>query len=169
MLQYGKILNTDSGILKGGSMPEEYKAEPVTETGEPDNKEELRRAPDFNDSVPVRSTIAGLTPGLALLLLGLILLLSHYGLVRGEWWQYFLVGLGVIFLIGVWLQYIRPSGEKKDGLIRIIAGVALVIIGVVFLFVPTQWWPLIIIIAGIILIAQFLIRRRMRLTRLQRV
>jgi len=107
-----------------------------------------------------RTSASGLLPGLILLLLGVIFLLNQLGaLSKDEGWQYFLVGLGVIFLIEAWVQDINPaSGRPRAG--RIIAGFILIVVGLVFLFSSTQWWPLALIIAGLGLLLNFIIRRR---------
>jgi hypothetical protein len=76
-----------------------------------------------------RSSLSGLLPGLILILLGVLFLLNNAGrLPEDDWWQYFLVGLGVIFIIEAWVQYVNNrTGWPKFG--RILAG--LVLIGMV--------------------------------------
>ena len=114
----------------------------------------------FRRPVHAYSSISGLLPGLILILIGVLFLLSNYGLLRGEWWQYFLVALGVIFLVEAWIQYIN-SATRRPRIGRIIAGLVLITVGLIFLFDATQWWPLILIVIGIILSVQFIVKRKM--------
>ena len=103
--------------------------------------------------------ILNLLPGLLLILLGVLFLLSYYGIVKGEWWQYFLVGLGVVLLVSGWIQRFSPIKEwpKID---QISSGLLLISIGVLFLFGFNPWWPLLIICIGIILVVRYMLVRR---------
>ncbi|MFH0914653.1 MAG: DUF5668 domain-containing protein [Chloroflexota bacterium] len=87
----------------------------------------------------------GLFWGLLLILLGAVFFLSQQGIIpQNDWWKYFLIGLGVIFLI-------RTS---------YIAGLVLIVVGAAFLVGLSQWWPLILIMLGIIILLQSWWRRR---------
>jgi len=104
-------------------------------------------------------TLSGLLPSLILILLGVLFLLSTFGLLKNEWWQYFLVCLGLILLVYTWIEYTRS--EKKHVVFnRIIWGVILIGLGVVFLLNPAEWWPLILIAIGLILLVRFIFQRR---------
>jgi uncharacterized membrane protein HdeD (DUF308 family) len=103
--------------------------------------------------------LLGLLPGILLILLGGVFLLSHYGYLEGEWWQYFLVGLGVVFLVESRIYY-KASMSSRFKISRLIIGLLMVIGGLLFLFDPNQWWPLVLIGIGIFLCAQYLWRRR---------
>jgi hypothetical protein len=103
--------------------------------------------------------VSGLLPGLILVVLGILFMLSHYGYLEGEWWQYFIVGLGVIFIIESWVQH-RFITSTRVRVGRIVAGILLIVGGLLFLFDPNKWWPIILIVVGIILIIRFIIVRR---------
>jgi hypothetical protein len=104
-------------------------------------------------------SFAGVFPGLVLVLLGVLFLLSQYGYLQGEWWQYFLVGLGVIFVILAWVQHLgQDSGWPRLGLI--FTGLLLIAIGLLFLFDPNNWWPLLLIAAGLVLIIRYVFLRK---------
>ena len=98
-------------------------------------------------------------PGLILILLGVLLFMANQGILSwGDWWKYFLIGLGGIFLIDA---AIRSGSGNFRGLVigRIVSGFVLIAIGVFFLFGFSTWWPLILIVAGIAIIAAGLLRR----------
>jgi hypothetical protein len=97
-------------------------------------------------------------PGLILVLLGVLFLLANQGIIGwGEWWQYFLIGLGGIFLVEAAIR--GGQGDNRGyGTGRIITGIVLIGIGVLFLAGLTTWWPLILIGAGIAIIAVGLLR-----------
>ena len=89
----------------------------------------------------------GLFWGLLLIWLGVSLLLSMQGF--GAWWQYFIIGLGVIFLIEA-----RVRGRG-----RIIVGLVLIGVGVAFLTGIGNWWPLILILVGLAIVLNTWLRR----------
>jgi Flp pilus assembly protein TadB len=106
-----------------------------------------------------RSVLTGLLPGLALILVGVLFLLDNAGLLPGDdWWQYFLVGLGLVFIILSWVQYINPK-RGRPRFWRILAGLALVATGLVFLFGFRDWWPVVLIVVGVALVLLFVLRR----------
>jgi chromate transport protein ChrA len=130
---------------------------PKTQTQEAGNKYEADPDSSFRRPVLVYSSESGLLPGLILVMIGVLFLLSTYGLLGGEWWQYFLVALGVVFLIEAWIQYINPA-TRRPRIGRTIAGLVLITVGLIFLFDASQWWPLILIVIGIILIVQYFVK-----------
>ncbi len=83
----------------------------------------------------------GLFWGLLLIVLGISFYLSMQG--WGGWWQFFLIGLGVIFLV---------ESRVRGGTGRIIAGLVLIAVGAVLLTGWGDWWPLILIVAGLAII-----------------
>lgn len=97
--------------------------------------------------------------GLILILLGSLFLLSEQGYIgRDRWWQYFIIGLGIIFLIDGAIRY-RQQNYHGFLVSRVIAGLVLIAIGVIFLLGATAWWPLILILAGIGIVISGLVRR----------
>jgi CDP-diglyceride synthetase len=92
------------------------------------------------------------TGGSILILLGVLFLLATLDIVSwGDWWKYFLCGLGFIFI----LEAVLRSGDPKfrqhiTG--RLIAGTVLILIGGSFIFGVTNWWPFILIGVGVALV-----------------
>jgi hypothetical protein len=129
-------------------------------SGQPNSVEESGKTAVGKARASGIASVSGLLPGLILLLLGIIFFLHQLGaLSKDEGWQYFLVGLGVIFLIEAWVHEINPAkGRPRAG--RIIAGFVLIITGLAFLFGSTRWWPLVLIVLGLILVLNFFLRRR---------
>ena len=119
-----------------------------------DQQREWRHERRLND--PMR----GLFWGLILILLGVLLFAATQNwLAWDRWWQLFLVGLGIIFLIDALVRYLNPS--SRFGIFgRVITGVILIIIGSAFYFGMEAWWPLILIGIGLAILLRFIIYRR---------
>jgi uncharacterized membrane protein YjjP (DUF1212 family) len=102
----------------------------------------------------------GLLPGLILILLGALFFMAARGFLSwNTWWQYFLVGLGLIFLIDSLVHYLSPS-YRYAAFGRLIPGVILLFVGIAFIYGWSQWWPLVLVAAGIILIISVFFRNR---------
>ena len=90
--------------------------------------------------------------GVIIIWLGLSFLLMEHGyFYSGEWWSYFLLGLGIIFLAEAIIRISQPE-YKRHYTGKIIAGVILVAIGAGSIYSMEKWWPLILIAVGIIII-----------------
>jgi hypothetical protein len=89
-----------------------------------------------------------LTGGLILILLGVLFLLTEMGRISWmDWWAYFLVGLGGIFILEVIIRAV--SGAHGRGITgRLTAGLVLIFIGGAYLLGLEEWWPLILIAVG---------------------
>jgi hypothetical protein len=110
--------------------------------------------PQFESPRPHRGPnqlVLSLLPGSVLIILGGLFLLSHYGFLSGEWWQYFLVGLGVILIVESRLEY-RFASPGAMRMTRLAAGLVLILGGLLFLFNPNGWWPLAVMGIGIVLL-----------------
>jgi len=96
-------------------------------------------------------------PGLILILLGALFLVFTMGWISWiEWWKYLLVGLGVIFLIDSAVRY----AQKARGVFgRLVTGIVLMSIGVAFITGIGNWWPIILVVVGVIVIVSRLVRR----------
>jgi hypothetical protein len=100
-----------------------------------------------NDNIKTKQDFhPKLTGGLILILLGILFLLAEMERISwADWWAYFLAGLGGIFRSGI-------SG-------RLIAGLILVIIGGSYLIGFTEWWPLILIAVGVVILASAFLKK----------
>jgi hypothetical protein len=90
-----------------------------------------------------------ITGGLILILLGVLFLLTEMDRISWtDWWAYFLVGLGGIFLIEALLRVVSAEGRRGAGN-KLVAGLILVVIGGAHLIGFEEWWPLVLIAVGV--------------------
>jgi len=80
-------------------------------------------------------------------------------IVLGEWWQWFIVGLGAIFIIDRLIRYASPA-NRRPIFGRIIVGVILIAVGISLICGVQTWWPLIVAIVGIAFIVYGIYRAR---------
>jgi hypothetical protein len=100
-----------------------------------------------------------LTGGLILILLGVLFLLTEMDRISwADWWAYFLVGLGGIFLLEALLRAFSAEGRRGiSG--RLTAGLILVIIGGSYLIGFMEWWPLILIAVGVVVLVSAFLKK----------
>jgi hypothetical protein len=104
---------------------------------------------------PFHSVFCGLT----LVLLGVLFLLNQTGTLTGDtWWQSLLIGLGAISIINGLVRYFTP-GYKWGIYGKIIGGIVLILIGTFFMAGISEWWPVILIVAGVAVMSRFFWRR----------
>ena len=104
------------------------------------------------------SGISGIGAGLLLVLLGVLLFLATRDILSWDkWWQYLIIGVGIILLADSLLYRRRDASEFRIG--RLIAGIILTGIGIAFLLGSAAWWPLIIIVVGVAVTIGGLLRR----------
>jgi phosphoglycerol transferase MdoB-like AlkP superfamily enzyme len=100
-----------------------------------------------------------ITGGLILILLVVLFLFTEMDKISWEdWWAYFLVGLGAIFLIEALLRTFSPEGRKAIGG-RLVAGPILIVIGGSRLIGLEHWWPLVLIAVGLGVLISALVKR----------
>jgi len=117
--------------------------------------------PPASESASRWAAVSGVIPGGILVILSVLYLLANYGILKGDWWQYFLALLLIVFLIEYWVEYISPvKGRSRLGMA--VVGLLLIGVGVLFLFNPNVWWPLVLLAVGLALIVVFCIKRRCR-------
>lgn len=99
-----------------------------------------------------RDPYSGIFGGLILILLGVLFLLATMDVISwGDWWAYFLVGLGAIFIIEFIVRSVTPAYLRQDKG-KLVIGTVLVIIGGAHIVGMVSWWPLILIAVGIIIV-----------------
>ena len=106
--------------------------------------------------------IAGaITGGLILVLLGLLFYLAQAGILKitwGNWWEYFIIGIGFILIIQGLVRYAQ-RGHAYAG--SFIGGIVLILVGFAFVSsVSYSLWPLILVIIGLGAIASAFTGRR---------
>jgi hypothetical protein len=104
------------------------------------------------ESVKKQDPLSGMTGGLILIVLGVLFLLAQQGYISwNSWWAYFLVGLGLIFILESLIRITRsePSGRYTG---KLIGGAVLLVIGASNAFGMVSWWPLILIVIGVFLL-----------------
>jgi hypothetical protein len=103
--------------------------------------------------------ISGISGGAFLVLLGILLFLATKGILTWDrWWQFLIIGIGIILLVDSLIRYRREGAlEFRTG--RLIAGIILTGVGIAFLLGDVAWWPLIVIAVGVAVIIGGLLRR----------
>jgi len=101
---------------------------------------------------PKRDPYSGIFGGLILILLGVLFLLATMDVISwGDWWAYFLLGLGTIFIIEFIVRSVIPAyRHQHKG--KLVVGTVLLIIGGAHILGMVSWWPLILIAVGIIIV-----------------
>ena len=99
-----------------------------------------------------RDPYSGIFGGLILILLGVLFLLATMDVISwGDWWAYFLLGLGTIFIIEFIVRSVIPAyRHQHKG--KLVVGTVLLIIGGAHILGMVSWWPLILIAVGIIIV-----------------
>jgi hypothetical protein len=97
--------------------------------------------------------------GLIVLWLGVTFLLRQYNYIAdSQWWNWFLVGLGVIVILRGVMLYIQTSNWRAaSGLI--IGGVIVSLIGVGSYLGLADWWAFLIILIGAWIVVNALMSR----------
>jgi phosphatidylserine synthase len=103
--------------------------------------------------------ISGIGAGVFLTLLGILLFLASRGILAWDrWWQFLIIGIGIILLIDSLVRYQKDSArEIRIG--RLIVAIILIGVGIAFLVGNATWWPLVIIVVGVAVIIGGLLRR----------
>jgi hypothetical protein len=104
--------------------------------------------------------LRGLFWGLFLILIGVLFFVNQQqGTSWDILWKYLVIGLGAIFIIDG-LTHTFYADYRSGSLGKFIPGIILVFVGLAFLFNFSQWWPVILIAVGAILLVSILVRRR---------
>jgi hypothetical protein len=95
---------------------------------------------------------SGIMGGLILILLGILFLLATRHYIRWyDWWAYFLLGLGALFVLDfVVRSLIVHDRHTQTG--KLVAGAVMMVIGASHIFGLASWWPLILVAVGVILL-----------------
>lgn len=98
--------------------------------------------------------------GLIVITVGVLFLFASQNKIAWEdWWAYFLMALGGIFLFEVMIRSIMPA-HRRPVFGKLIAGLVLIAIGASNIYGLGTWWPLIIIGVGVFILFSALFRVR---------
>lgn len=131
------------------------------ERHEKQEKQEKREKQEKGEKGRGGELAGAITGGLVLVLLGILFYLAQAGLMHVTWgnfWEYFIIGLGAILIIQGLVRY-AERGRAYYG--SFIGGVILMLLG--FAFVATSnydIWPLILVVIGVAVIASAFVGRR---------
>jgi hypothetical protein len=107
-----------------------------------------------------RDRISAVLGGVIIILVGILLFLANRGILSWDtWWQYLILGIGIILLIDSVIRY-PQEGSAGFRFGRLIAGIVLIGVGAAFLLGAVAWWPLIIIVVGVVVVVVALLRPR---------
>ena len=107
-----------------------------------------------------RDPISGIAFGLIVLALGVVLTLAARNVISwADWWKYFLIGIGVAFLIEVSIRRLKPA-YRRPMFGRFVAGLVLICLGVALVGGFGTWWPLIIVAIAVAILVRLLLFRK---------
>jgi len=107
-----------------------------------------------------RDPISGVVFGLLVLILGVLLTLAARNVIPwDDWWKYFIIGIGVVFLIEVLIRRLKPA-YRRPVFGRFVAGLVLICLGVAFVGGFGTWWPLIIVAIAVAILLRLLLFRK---------
>jgi hypothetical protein len=97
--------------------------------------------------------------GLIVVWLGTLLLLSNQNIIRsGDFGGYFLMGIGVILMLRGLLA-IQETGSLDQGYGYLIGGGVLAVIGIGIIYNLRDWWAIILIGLGLVIVFRGLTER----------
>lgn len=147
MQDQGRNSSTNTESNNQGSEPKDWR----------EQRHELRQ--EMRDKRG-RDPLRGLFWGLVLVLVGVLFFIDQQqGIGWDTLWKYLLIGLGGIFIVDG-LAHLAIPAYRDGQLGRFIPGVILLFVGLAFLYNFSQWWPIILIAVGVIILLSFLFRRR---------
>lgn len=121
---------------------------------------EFERHRKWKKQSQVRDPFPNIFVGLVLIWIGVLWFLrAEQILVSGEWWQWYLIGLGIIFILERLIRYFLPA-YRRPALGRIFFGMILIAIGASFMLGIKSWWPLVIAILGLAIVVYAVERAR---------
>jgi hypothetical protein len=123
-----------------------------------DEREDWTGRRYWNRHVRYGGLLTALFWGLLLILVGALLFANNLGWLSGEWWQYFLIGLGGIFIIDAAVRFVTKT-FRWGAYGRLVAGIILVLVGLAFLYGLSKWWPLLLVAVGVVILIAAIFRR----------
>jgi cation transport ATPase len=131
-----------------------------SEKEEKDEKARDEKDEKSQDEKWQRDPLGRVITGLIVIAAGLMFLLATQEKIAWEdWWAYFLLALGGIFIFEVLVRSIMPA-YRRPVFGKLIAGIILIAIGASNIYGLVSWWPLIIIGVGVFILFSGLFRVR---------
>jgi hypothetical protein len=98
--------------------------------------------------------------GLVVILAGVLLFLKFQGILEwGDWWAYFLLGTGCILMIDAIVSCASHT-HRKLIFGKVFWGLILICIGACKAYGLKGWWPLLIVVVGVLIIVSGFERAR---------
>lgn len=104
-----------------------------------------------------KDPLSGVFAGMILILFGAVYLGRSYMPDPDLWWAWFMAGIGVVFILNALLHSLRPEW-KRPVFGSVIAGIALIILGMAFVYGVEEWWPFMLVGIGVVMLIYFLRR-----------
>jgi hypothetical protein len=108
-----------------------------------------RRVQMKNRNGSQEKLVDGIGWGLFLILIGGLLFADNKGWINEHGWLYFAIGLGSILIIGGLVRYFIGQDNRWKSIGGLVTGLALIYVGVAFLFGFGDWWPLAFVPVGL--------------------
>lgn len=141
-------------------MPEQRYRNEKEEKHEKDEKMRDEKDEKSQEEKWRRDPLGRVIFGLIVIAVGVMFLLASQDKIAWEdWWAYFLLALGGIFILEVLIRSIMPA-YRRPVFGKLIAGLVLIAIGASNIFGFVTWWPLIIIGVGVFILFSALFRVR---------
>jgi Ca2+/Na+ antiporter len=141
-------------------MPEQRYRNEKEEKQEKDEKARDEKDEKSQEEKWRRDPLGRVIFGLIVIAVGILCLFASQGKIAWEdWWAYFLLALGGIFLFEVLIRSIMPA-YRRPVFGKLIAGLVLIAIGAFNIYGLFSWWPLIVIGVGVFILFSALFRVR---------
>jgi fatty acid desaturase len=99
-----------------------------------------------------RDQFSGLFWGISLIYIGVLLMLVEFDFLYGdEWFPYFVFGFGVL-MVGDFLLRQFFSSLRSASVAKLIFGILFIILSANHLFYLYEWWPLLLVLIGGIMV-----------------
>ena len=99
----------------------------------------------------VRDTLSGIVTGIVFILAGGFILAENQGLLFDSWLWWFLLTTGIVLIVEAGIRT-RVEKYNRPVISTVIWGGILSTIGAMQIYDVENWWPLILVFVGIVLI-----------------
>jgi Ca2+/Na+ antiporter len=141
-------------------MPEQKYRNEKEEKQEKDEKARDEKDEKSQEEKWRRDPLGRVIFGLIVIAVGVMLFLATQDKISwDDWWAYFLLALGGIFIFEVLIRSIMPA-YRRPVFGKLIAGVVLIAVGAFNIYGLVSWWPVIIIGVGVFILFSALFRIR---------